>query len=252
MNYNDAPIHPRLHFWFGPLTMMAFLVGMPEYGRNWNPGTSHEAHDWQLKAGIQSAIQDIQNNHPNDQASLIFFSTNSAYNTARVPMGQNYTYLTNALWYPYSLISPTDGSVSGTVRPYDTSFNDKAPGIIPTASGGTDSSAGLAVAYNQFSSNTSQGFTGRRGAVKMVLLETDGVTHDCVHLHDAEYSEPGTPIIRSAPAIMMKASTPIPTRRPNRRRTRWPNRFAPRRQPVRPATRRAGSRPAFTAWPSAS
>ncbi len=178
MSYTDAPVHPRLHFWFGPLTMMAFLVGQPEYGRNWNPGTSHEAHDWQLKAGIQSAITDLQNNHPNDQASLIYFSTLDAYNTARVPMGQNYTYLTNALWYPYSLVSPTDGSVSGTVRPYDVNFNDLSQGVIPTANGGTDSSAGLAAAYNQLSSNTSQGFTGRAGAVKMVLLETDGVTHD--------------------------------------------------------------------------
>lgn len=178
MSYTDAPIHPRLHFWFGPLSMMAFLVGKPEYGRNWNPGTSHEAHDWQLKAGIQSAIQDLQNNHPNDQASLIFFGTNSAYNTARVPMGQHYTYLTNALWYPYSLVNPADGSVSGTIRPYDVNFNDQTNGVVPTANGGTDSSAGLAVAYNQFSSNTSQGFTGRKGAVKMVILETDGVTHD--------------------------------------------------------------------------
>jgi hypothetical protein len=178
MSYTDAPIHPRLHFWFGPLSMMAFLVGLPEYGRNWNPGTSHESHDWQLKAGIQSAIQDLQNNHPNDQASLIYFATSSAYNTARVPMGQNYTYLTNALWYPYSLINPTNGSVSGTIRPYDVNFNDTTVGNVPNANGGTDSSAGLAVAYNQFSANTSQGFTGRTGAVKMVILETDGVTHD--------------------------------------------------------------------------
>ncbi len=178
MSYTDAPIHPRLHFWFGPLTMMAFLVGVPEYGRNWNPGTSHEAHDWQLKAGIQSAIQDIQTNHPNDCASLIYFSSNSAYNTARVPMGQNYTYLTNALWYPYSLINSSTGAVSGTIRPYDTNFNDTTSGNVPNANGGTDSSAGLAVAYNQFSSNSSRGFSGRCGAVKMVILETDGVTHD--------------------------------------------------------------------------
>ncbi len=178
MSYTDVPIHPRLHFWFGPLTMMAFLVGLPEYNRNWNPGTSHESHDWQLKAGIQSAIQDFQNNHPNDQASLIYFSSNSAYNKARVPMGQNYTYLTNALWYPYSLINSADGSVSGTIRPYNANFQDVTSGNVPNASGGTNSSAGLAVAYNQFSANSGQGFTGRRGAVKLVILETDGVTHD--------------------------------------------------------------------------
>jgi Flp pilus assembly protein TadG len=178
MSYGDNPLQPRLHFWFGPLTMMAFLVGKPEYGRNWMPGTCHEAHDWQLKAGIQSAITDFKNNHPNDQMALIYFATTYAYAKARVPMGQNYTYLTNALWYPYSLINPADGSVSGTIRPYDTGFNDLVVGNVPNANGGTDSSAGLAVAYNQFSSNSSQGFTGRRGAVKMVVLETDGVTHD--------------------------------------------------------------------------
>jgi hypothetical protein len=178
MAYTDIPIHPRAHFWFGPLTMISYLTGPPEYARNWNPGTCHEAHDWQLKAGIQSAITDIKDNHPNDYASLIYFATSSAYSTARVPMGQNYTYLSNVLWYPYSLISSTDGSVSGTIRPYDANFNSTTVANIPNANGGTDSSAGLAVAYNQFSANTSQGFTGRKGARKMVILETDGVTHD--------------------------------------------------------------------------
>src|SRR5262249_19544151 len=131
MSYTDIPIHPRLHFWFGPLTMIAFLTAKPEYARNWNPGTSHEAHDWHRKAGIQSAVQDIKNNHPNDFASLIYFSTLSQYNTARVPMGQYYTWMTNALWYPYNLIdtnpsSGTVGQVSGTMRPYDVNFNDKS------------------------------------------------------------------------------------------------------------------------------
>jgi hypothetical protein len=183
MSYTDIPIHPRLHFWFGPLTMIAFLTGKPEYARNWNPGTSHEAHDWHLKAGIQSAIQDIKNNHPNDYASLIYFSTLSQYNTARAPMGQYYTWMTNALWYPYNLIdtntaSGTVGQVSGTMRPYDVNFNDKSQGTIPTANGGTNSSGGIMTAYNQFSSNTGQGFTGRRGAAKLLIFETDGVTHD--------------------------------------------------------------------------
>jgi hypothetical protein len=36
----------------------------------------------------------------------------------------------------------------------------------------------MMTAYNQFSSNTGQGFTGRRGAAKLVVFETDGVTHD--------------------------------------------------------------------------
>ncbi len=182
MHYNDVPIHPRAHFWFGPLTMMAFLAGPPEYGRNWLPGTSHEAHAWHLKAGIQSAIQDIKNNHPNDYAGLVYFSTLSAYNTARVPLGQNYKYLSNALWYPYSLIDAA-GNVSGTFRPYDTSFNDLSQGVIPNSNGGTNPTGGFMTAYNEFANN------GRRGAAKVVIYETDGVAHD---YYDASNYNSGT------------------------------------------------------------
>jgi Flp pilus assembly protein TadG len=171
MNYNDLPIHPRAHFWFGPLSMLAFLTATPEYGRNWLPGTSHEAHCWHLKAGIQSAIQDIKNNHPNDFASLIYFSTLGNYNTPRVPLGQNYRYLTNALWYPYSLID-SSGNVNGTMRPYDGTWNDLSQGDIPNSNGGTNPTAGFMAAYNEFKAN------GRRGASKVVVYETDGVAHD--------------------------------------------------------------------------
>ena len=150
MSYTDNPIHPLLHFWFGPFTMISFLTGPCEYARNWNPGAGHEAHSWHLKAGIQSTVTDIQNNHPNDNAALIYFSTLSQYNTARVPMGRSFTYMTNALWYPYSLISSTDGSVSGTLRPYDINFNDISQGIFPNANGGTNPTGGFMTAYNQF------------------------------------------------------------------------------------------------------
>src|SRR5262249_42926040 len=149
---NDHPIHPRAHFWFGPLSMISFLIGPPEYARNWLPGTSHEAHAWHLKAGIQSAIQDIKNNHPNDYATLIYFSTLSAYNNARVPLGQKYTYLTNALWYPYSLID-SSGNVSGTFRPYNTSWSDLSQGVIPNSNGGTNPTGGFMSAYNEFANN---------------------------------------------------------------------------------------------------
>jgi Flp pilus assembly protein TadG len=178
MSYTDAPIHPLAHFWFGPFSMISFLTGPCEYSRNWNPGAGHEAQSWHLKAGIQSAVTDIQNNHPNDNATLIFFSTLSQYNTARVPMGKSYTYMTNVLWYPYSLISTSDGSVSGTMRPYDINFNDLSQGVIPNANGGTNPTGGFMTAYNQFSANSSQGFVGRVGATKLVIFETDGVAHD--------------------------------------------------------------------------
>src|SRR5262249_25677680 len=86
MHYYDNPLHPRMHFWFGPMTMLAFLGGDNNLPYNWWPGTCHEAHCWHLKAGIQSALSDIQKNHPNDWAALAFFSDFSQYATPRCQM----------------------------------------------------------------------------------------------------------------------------------------------------------------------
>ena len=75
MRYNDTPNRPRLHFWFGPLSMMDF-IGKPG---NWIPGTSHEAQCWQLKAGMNSVIDDLRNNRPNDYVGMVMFAC-TAYN----------------------------------------------------------------------------------------------------------------------------------------------------------------------------
>ncbi|MCY2941244.1 MAG: Tad domain-containing protein [Planctomycetota bacterium] len=188
MHYNDNPIHPRLNFWFGPVSFLSFLSDY-RIGRNWLPGTSHESATWQLKAGIQSAIVDIQKNHPNDQAALIYFSTLDNYNVARVPMGKDYTRMSNALFYPYSLLDSLSDP-NAEIRPYGSSFNtsylgtissssidagqwdNKSSGEIPNADGGTDPEMSFMAAYNQFSSAT--GFNGRKGANKMIIFETDG------------------------------------------------------------------------------
>jgi hypothetical protein len=206
MGYNDHPVHPRLHFWFGPLTMIAFLTGPPEYARNWFPGTSHEAHCWHLKAGIQSAVSDIKNNHPNDYASLIYFSTLSAYNNARVPLGQNYTYMVNALWYPYSLIDTTTGSVSGTMRPYDNMFSDVSKGVIPNSNGGTNPAGGFMTAYNEFANH------GRRGASKLVIYETDGVAHDYYDANNNFNSSATPPVFTFGSNIDEPVSTDVTMR----------------------------------------
>ena len=189
MHYNDNPIHPRLNFWFGPVSFLSFLSDY-RIGRNWFPGTAHESATWQLKAGIQSALVDIKKNHPNDQAALIYFSTLSEYNVARVPMGKDFTRMNNALFYPYSLLDSLSDS-NAEIRPYGNSFNtsylgtissgsifsgqwdSKTSGEIPNADGGTDPEMAFMVAYNQFSSAT--GFNGRKGANKMIVFETDGV-----------------------------------------------------------------------------
>ena len=190
MHYNDNPIHPRLNFWFGPVSFLSFLSDY-RISRNWLPGTAHESATWQLKAGIQSALVDIKKNHPNDQAALIYFSSLDNYNVARVPMGKNFTRMNNALFYPYSLLDSLSDS-NAEIRPYGNNFNsiylgtlpnsssiafgqwdNKSSGEIPNADGGTDPEMAFMVAYNQFSSAT--GFNGRKGANKMIVFETDGV-----------------------------------------------------------------------------
>lgn len=189
MHYNDNPIHPRLNFWFGPVSFLSFLSDYRIY-RNWLPGTAHESATWQLKAGIQSALVDIKKNHPNDQAALIYFSTLDNYNVARVPMGKDFTRMSNALFYPYSLLDSLSDP-NAEIRPYGSSFNstylatisnsggidsgqwdNKSSGEIPNADGGTDPEMSFMAAYNQFSSAT--GFNGRKGANKMIIFETDG------------------------------------------------------------------------------
>jgi hypothetical protein len=196
MQYGDNPQRPLLSFWFGPMTMIDFLGNYNLWYTGWYndctnfcwwPGTCHESPMYECKLGIQAALGDIKNNHPNDWVSLIMFSTplSSAndtsaarFNRVRVPLGQQYTALTNSLWYPPAVVANS----STTVTPYDTNNLE-----VPRAMGGTCYAMGLMLAYNQFSSNTSlqtyntgqtytgdAGGNGRIGAQKIVIFETDG------------------------------------------------------------------------------
>ena len=118
MRYDDIPVHPRLHTWFGPLTMLGFIsLNSDITAYNWNAGTTYEAQCWQLKAGISAALGDIQTNHPNDLASLVYFSSQNAFNVARVPMGTSYSKMKNCLFYPYTLLNNL-GDPTQEVRPY--------------------------------------------------------------------------------------------------------------------------------------
>jgi Flp pilus assembly protein TadG len=183
MHYNDNPLHPRMHFWFGPLTMVAFIDTNDDttgsHSGNWWPGTCHEAQCWQLKAGINAALSDIEKNHPNDQATLIFFSGIATYATSRESMSRNYARMKNYLWYPYSIVKNNLlGNTANEVRPFTASFGDAARGEVPNAAGSTCPEMALKVAYNEYSirSATNPGpFVGRKGAQKMIVLETDGV-----------------------------------------------------------------------------
>jgi hypothetical protein len=185
MNYGDCPVHPRLHMWFGPLTMLGFLsINSDVLDYTWMAGTTSEAQCWQLKAGIRGALEDIKKNHPNDLASLNHWSSHNAYNTPRVAMGRSFDQMINCLYYPYSLISSLS-TVSSERRPYTTaSISSSNPcgfdpldyqADIPNADGGTNPSMGLMVGYNQF--NWNGGYTGRKGATKIFILETDGAAN---------------------------------------------------------------------------
>src|SRR5262249_36532187 len=141
MNYTDSPTRPRLHFWFGPLSMLDFIANIGT--NNWNPGTCHEAQCWQLKAGMNTVLDDVKANHPNDYLGMVMFAANG-YNDMRVSMGQDYTTLKNALFYPKSLLSTIKtGNVQSEVRPYDSSWTQVAADEIPNANGTTDPNTGL-------------------------------------------------------------------------------------------------------------
>jgi hypothetical protein len=185
MHYLDTPVHPRLHTWFGPLTMLGFLsMDSDTQAYNWMAGTTSEAQCWQLKAGIRAALNDIRKNHPNDQATLNMWSSFDNFGTPRVPMGKNYDKMQASLYYPFSLVDSL-GDPTAEKRPYKTATaNNNNPsgldpdnyrGDIPLADGGTDPSMGIMMSYNQF--NWLNGYTGRKGATKVVILETDGVAN---------------------------------------------------------------------------
>jgi hypothetical protein len=183
MQYGDSPIHPRHQFWFGASSILAYM----QAPGNWLPGNCYEAQCWQLKAGINSAVDDIKNNHPNDLASVIFFSGSNGYNTSRVAMGKSYTAMQNCLFYPYSLLNSL-GNVTNSIRPYSTTspstgnpagLNDTSDTEIPNAGTYTCPQMGFMVAFNELSSSTNTSpavtYNGRKTASKMVIYETDGM-----------------------------------------------------------------------------
>jgi hypothetical protein len=173
MNYTDNPSRPRLHFWFGPLTMMMFL-------NNYNmwSGTTHQAQCWQLKAGVSSALDDVRNNHPNDCCGLAYFTT-PYYNSIVAPMGQDYATLKNALFFPRSLLADIPANPAAEWRPYAGAGMSTTNGNIPNAQSQTDASTGLSLGFNLLSPspavNPDPLRRGRRGAAKIVVFETDGI-----------------------------------------------------------------------------
>ncbi len=195
ISYTNNPMRPRHQFWFGPMTLVDYL-GNYNTPLFWWPGNVHEAHAWACKVGIQTAIDDIQNNHPNDFIGLTFFSSPKYsaggaghHNQAVVPLGRAYQQLKDSLWFPPTTVT---GGVT-EITPYDVDMDN-----VPRANGGTAPQMGFMISYNQFSSSSSKlrfyaqpsyqlpsnkvpnyrgqaGGLGRKGANRLVIFETDGV-----------------------------------------------------------------------------
>ena len=178
MNYTDNPLRPRHRFWFGPMTLVQFLSDTGKM-----PGTAHDISMYPAKLGIAGALQDIQNNHPNDLVSMILFSRPQfandppgvgAFNQVQYSLSRNYSAMINSLWLP-----PNSGT--SDVRLWD------ANGLqVPHAGGdytyNTTTVHGFMLAYNQFSGSSqlraqAVGGLGRKGAQRMVILETDGMAN---------------------------------------------------------------------------
>ncbi|MGL4462870.1 MAG: hypothetical protein ACRC1K_12030, partial [Planctomycetia bacterium] len=172
MDYRDNPKRPQAHFWFGGYTMIDFVQRRFGY-----PGNCHEAQNWQLKVGVQSAIRNIEENYPNDQVSLIYFSGPSNFQQPQTPMGTDFDRLVDSLFHPRSTLDS-----KATIYGYGS--ENFANGNVPRALGSTCPSMGMLLAFNQCSSNSSLlsrqspegtfGGKGRRGAQKTVVLLTDG------------------------------------------------------------------------------
>ena len=188
MNYMDNPSRPRANFWFGPITMMSM---MNDYN-SW-AGTTHETQTWQLKAGVNSVLDDIRNNHPNDNVGLSYFCTGQ-YGFISVACSQDFDLLKASLFYPKPLVESGEvwTNTAKEFRAFDTNMNWQGYGLVQNAQSGTDPNTGMASCFNILSpsatatplrptlppapyGNASAPRRGRRGASKIVLFETDGV-----------------------------------------------------------------------------
>jgi hypothetical protein len=191
-DYDGNPHRPKHQFWFGPMTFVDFL-GNNNTMRLWWPGNVHEAQAWACKVGIQTAISDIEKNHPNDFIGMTFFSHPvyvpgqsfsiygpGGHNRAIVPLGRSYQQLIDSMWFPPSTVT---GGVK-EITPYDADFQQ-----APRASGLTSPGMGFMIAFNQLSSSVSNlrlysqpqpqyrgsaGGLGRKGAQRVIIFETDG------------------------------------------------------------------------------
>ncbi len=179
----NNPRRPRHRFWFGPMTLVQF---MSDTGLL--PGTARDVSLSVAKLGINGALVDIENNHPNDLVSMLLFSrpqynndppATGSFNNAQFALSRDYAGMINALWYP-------PNSASADVLPWDANGLETARGH-GDYNGNTATMHGFLLAYNQMSGNTALksiysagqpvGGLGRKGAQRIIVLETDGMAN---------------------------------------------------------------------------
>jgi Flp pilus assembly protein TadG len=174
----DNPKRPRHRFWFGPMTMIQY---MSDTGLL--PGTTHDVSMISAKTGIQGALTDIQTNYPNDLVSLLLFSRPhyqgepvevGQFSQAVTSLSRDYTGMINSLYF-------APGATTADITPWSA-----ADAYTPRAHGDYDAntatSYGFMLAYNQLSSSSTLrsqavGGYGRKGARRLIILETDGMAN---------------------------------------------------------------------------
>ncbi|HEY4232063.1 MAG TPA: pilus assembly protein TadG-related protein [Lacipirellulaceae bacterium] len=175
---NDNPKRPRHRLWFGPMTMIQYMLDTGLL-----PGTTHDVSMVAAKLGVHGALQDVKINHPNDLVSLIMFSRPhysgeptevGQFSIPQVSLTNDVDKLTNALWYP-------PNTSTSDVRPWDAN-GMQTPRAHGDYNANTATDYGFMLAYNQLSSNpalvsSGVGGLGRKGAHKIVILETDGMAN---------------------------------------------------------------------------
>jgi hypothetical protein len=152
------------------------------------PGTAHDISMSPAKLGVNGALLDIQNNHPNDLVSMILFSrpqysndppNTGAFNNVQFALSRDYAGMINAMWYP-------PNSSTADVRPWDAN-GAQTPRAHADYNANTATSYGFMLAYNQLSSNPTLasiqgsgqpvGGLGRKGSQRIIILETDGMAN---------------------------------------------------------------------------
>src|SRR5205085_2326688 len=101
-------------------------------------------------------------------------SEGGAFTQAQFSLSRDYAGMINALWFP-------PNSSGADVRLWDPN-GLATPRAHADYNGNTATSYGMMLAYNQFTSNSSLrtqvlGGLGRKGAQRLVILETDGMAN---------------------------------------------------------------------------